>query len=303
MQMELSLVAAAAVFAAIVLGVYRMTRGSTVTAEARVRALGYGRAGSRTEGPFVERMILPVLNRLARTLLSMLPASVMMRTEGRLASAGSAMTAATFFTLVAALATLPPLAVLAGIVVISGAAPTPAEFLILIAVALVGGWLPFRRLRSRLHQRQTIMRKRLPDALDLLTLCVEAGLGLDAAFRKVSEELEGPFAEEVAQMLREVDLGKPRREALLDMATRAVVPEVGVVVNAVIQSQQMGSSLAQTLRAQSRLLRQRRRQKAEALARQAAVKMAFPLVLFLMPALFIVILGPIAVSVVRALGD
>ena len=301
--MELSLVAAAAVFAAIVLGAYRMTRSSTVTAEARVRALGYGRARSRTEGPFVERIILPPLNRLARLVLSMLPASVMMRTEGRVASAGSAMTAATFFTLVATLAMLPALAVLAGIVVVSGEAPTVVGFLALISVALVGGWLPFRWLRSRLHQRQTVMRKRLPDALDLLTLCVEAGLGLDAAFRKVSEELEGPFAEEVAQMLREVDLGKPRREALLDMAARAGVPEVGVVVNAVIQSQQMGSSLAQTLRAQSRLLRQHRRQRAEALARQAAVKMAFPLVLFLMPALFIVILGPIAVNLVRAIGD
>ncbi len=302
--MPLSLIAAAAVFASIVSGVYWMTRSSAITAEARVRALGYGnRVRGRTEGTFVERIILPPLNKLARSLLSMLPSSVMMRIEERLASAGSTTTAAAFVTHVATLATLPAFVALAAIVVISGKAPTPAEFLVLIVVSLVGGWLPFRGLRSRLRRRQTAMRKRLPDALDLLTLCVEAGLGLDAAFRKVSQELEGPFPEEIGQMLREVDLGKPRREALLDMATRAGISEVGVVVNAVIQSQQMGSSLAQTLRAQARLLRQRRHQKAEELARQAAVKMAFPLVLFLMPALFIVILGPIAVSLVRTISN
>jgi tight adherence protein C len=107
---------------------------------------------------------------------------------------------------------------------------------------------------------------------------------------------------EIRQMLHEVDLGKPRRDALEDMASRIAVAEVGVVVNATIQSQQMGTSLSQTLRSQTRLLRQRRRQRAELVARQASVKMAFPLVLFLMPSLFLIILGPIAIQVFRALS-
>ena len=164
-------------------------------------------------------------------------------------------------------------------------------------------WAPFRWLRTVIHRRQLAIRKRLADALDLLMLCVEAGLGLDAAFRRVSEELEGPFSEEIRQMLREVNLGKPRREALQEMAARAQIPEVGVVVNAVIQSEQVGSSLAQTLRSQSQLLRLRRRQRAEQMARQASVKMAFPLVICLMPSLFIVVLGPVALNLIKVLSQ
>ena len=168
------------------------------------------------------------------------------------------------------------------------AAPSITVLMVLIIRAIVGAYAPFAWLRARVSGRQSEIRKELPDFLDLLTLCVESGLGLDAAFRNVSAEMAGPISAEIQQMLHEVDLGKPRREALEDMASRISLAEVDVVVNATVQSQQMGTSLAQTLRAQTRLLRQRRRQRAEQVARQASVKMAFPLVLFLMPSLFLV---------------
>jgi tight adherence protein C len=170
-------------------------------------------------------------------------------------------------------------------------------------LALIGAYLPYLWLRSAVASRQTELRRLLPDVLDLLTLCVESGLGLDAAFRRVTEETTGSLANEISQMLHEVDLGKPRREALEDLAARVQLQEVDVVVNSMIQSQQMGTSLSQTLRSQTRLMRLRRRQRAEQMARQASVKMAFPLVLFLMPSLFIVVLGPIAINIFKVLND
>jgi tight adherence protein C len=145
--------------------------------------------------------------------------------------------------------------------------------------------------------------KSLADAFDLITVSVEAGLGLDAALRHVSEKLHGPLADEIRQMLREVGMGRPRREALEDMAQRIDLRELEGFVNAVIQAEQLGTSLGRVLRAQSAALRVRRRQRAEEIARKAPVKMVFPLVLCLMPAFFIVVLGPIFVRLVNYLSE
>jgi tight adherence protein C len=298
--MLLSLLASTAAFTSVVLAAYWVTHRPAPTAEARVRALAYG-AG--TEGSFGERMVAPPLEALGHALFSILPAGIMARTEKRLEVGGQPMSAGAFLSLCLLLAAILPLAGLGVAFLVSGGTLSAAVIPIMACLALLGVWAPFHWLRMRVRRRQLAMRKRLPDALDLLMLCVEAGLGLDAAFRRVSGEMEGPFAEEIRQMLHEVSLGKPRREALLEMAARTQIPEVEVVVNAVIQSQQMGSSLSQTLHSQSQVLRLRRRQRAEQVARQASVKMAFPLVLCMMPSLFIVVLGPIAIDLVKVLGD
>ena len=142
------------------------------------------------------------------------------------------------------------------------------------------------------------MIKGLPDSLDLLTICVEAGLGLDQAFQRVTEKQSGPLADEIHQMLREIGLGKARRQALLDLAERTDIEDIRSFANAVIQTEQLGTSLAQVLRVQAQRLRVRRRQRAEQEARRAPVKMVFPLVFCLMPSLFIFILGPIIVNLV-----
>ena len=142
----------------------------------------------------------------------------------------------------------------------------------------------------------------LPDSLDLLTICLEAGLSLDGAFHQVAEKQGGPLVEELRNMLREIGLGKARRQALLDLADRTDIEDVHTLVNAIIQAEQMGTSLAPVLRAQSQRLRVRRRQRAEQEARRAPVKMVFPLVFCLMPSLFIFILGPLIVSVVDFLA-
>jgi tight adherence protein C len=224
------------------------------------------------------------------------------RTEARLARAGSQLTPAAFYMIVLLSTVALPSAGYLGLGVGLGA----SSIVLIIALpvlALIGAYLPYLWLRSAVASRQTELRRLLPDVLDLLTLCVESGLGLDAAFRRVTEETTGSLANEISQMLHEVDLGKPRREALEDLAARVQLQEVDVVVNSMIQSQQMGTSLSQTLRSQTRLMRLRRRQRAEQMARQASVKMAFPLVLFLMPSLFIVVLGPIAINIFKVLND
>jgi tight adherence protein C len=167
----------------------------------------------------------------------------------------------------------------------------------------VGGYLPIFWLSSQAKGRQKQMMRDLPDSMDLLTVCVEAGLGLDAAFQRVTEKQSGPFVDETRQMLREIGLGKTRRQALVDLADRTAMEDVRAFVNAIIQAEQLGTSIAQVLRVQSQRLRVRRRQRAEQEARRAPVKMVFPLVFCLMPSLFIFILGPIVINVVEYMSD
>jgi tight adherence protein C len=132
----------------------------------------------------------------------------------------------------------------------------------------------------------------MPDALDLLTICVEAGLGFEAAMAKVNEKWDNEIARAFGRVIREIQLGKLRREALRDMAERLGIPEMTSFVAAVIQSEQLGVSMAQVLRIQSDQMRVRRRQIAEEKAHQAPIKMLLPLGLFIMPSICITLMGP-----------
>jgi tight adherence protein C len=164
-------------------------------------------------------------------------------------------------------------------------------------MVLLGFMAPRVWLSNRVRHRQKVILKSLPDAFDLITTCVEAGLGLDAALAKVAEKVEGPFAEELLITLKEVSLGKLRRDALKEMGERTGVPDLTMFINAVIQAETMGTSIAAVLRVQAEQMRTRRRQRAEQQAYQAPVKMIFPLALCIFPTLFIVILGPAAITI------
>lgn len=296
--MVLSLIAAATAFSALVLGSIWLARRPHLEAEGRLRALSLANTSAVTGAP----VGLGALPRQQRKRKSLFSSRLTGKTEARLAKAGSSLTPAAFYMIDLLSLVAVPLAGYVVLGVLLNASPgivVPGA----IILAIGGAYLPFFWLRSASSARTRVLRAQLPDVLDLLTLCVESGLGLDAAFRRVAEETAGPLSEEITIMLNEVDLGKPRREALEDMAGRVQIPEVDVVVNSMIQSQQMGTSLSATLRSQTQLMRLRRRQKAEQSARQASVKMAFPLVLFLMPSLFIVILGPIALNIFKTLSD
>jgi len=167
---------------------------------------------------------------------------------------------------------------------------------------LVGLQLPRIWLSGRVKARQKEIIKALPDALDLVTTCVEAGLGLDAALSRVAEKSSGSLSLELSRMLRDVAMGKMRREALTELGERIGVEELTSFINSIIQAEQLGVGIAQVLRVQSDQLRMRRRQRAERAAHEAPIKMIFPLVLFIFPAFMIVILGPAVIRIAQSLA-
>jgi tight adherence protein C len=174
--------------------------------------------------------------------------------------------------------------------------------LFVIVGAAVGYLAPEFWLGRKMKKRSTAMILQLPDALDLLTISVEAGLGFDAALAKCVEKMEGPLIDEYRQALAEVRMGRARRDALRDVATRADAQPVSNFIGAIIQAEQLGVPIAKVLQIQSNQLRIERRQRAEEAAAKAPVKMLFPMVGCIFPTIFIVILGPAIIKVMGGVG-
>lgn len=176
------------------------------------------------------------------------------------------------------------------------------KIMVIGGFSLFGFYLPNLLLQSKIDRRQKAIRKSMPDALDLLTICVEAGLGFDGAMGKVSEKWEDELSLEFGRVLREIQLGKLRREALRDMAERIGIPEMTSFVAAIIQSEQLGVSMAKVLRIQADQMRMKRRQLAEEEAHKAPVKMLFPMVFLIFPALLVILLGPAGIILLQTFG-
>jgi len=172
---------------------------------------------------------------------------------------------------------------------------------VLAGTGLVLGYLfPQVYLNIRISKRQRQVLKDLPDLLDLLTISVQAGLGFDMAMVKVTERFKGVLGEEFKRVLQEIKMGKPRRDALKDMADRIKVEDFTSFVSALTQADQLGVSIANILQIQSQQIRRKRRQRAQEQAMQAPVKMLFPLVFFIFPAIFVVLLGPALLQIMRS---
>ena len=154
-------------------------------------------------------------------------------------------------------------------------------------------------LKSKITRRQDIIIKAMPDALDLLTVCVEAGLGFDQAMQKVSEKWDNELSQAFALVIQQIRLGKLRREALKDMADRMDIPEMTSFVAALIQADQLGVSMAKVLRIQSEQMRLKRRQRAEKKAHEAPILMLIPMAFLIFPSIYIVLLGPAAIQVAK----
>ncbi len=167
--------------------------------------------------------------------------------------------------------------------------------------AAAGFFLPDLLLYNAGVKRQEKIQKALPDALDLLTVCVEAGLGFDAALAQVARNTTGPLAAEFSRVLQEIQIGKSRSQALRAMTERTTVPELRSFVSALVQAGELGITIADVLREQAKEMRLRRRQRAEEKAQKVPVKILFPLVFCLFPSMFIVILGPGALSIAQVL--
>jgi len=175
-----------------------------------------------------------------------------------------------------------------------------------IAFAVFAGWIiPMGFLDRLVRQRQERIRRSVPDALDLMVVCVEAGVSLDAAILRVSREIRlghTDLAHELSVVNRKTNAGIPRDTALRSLWQRTGVEELRTLVSSMIQSEKWGTSIATVLRVSAETLRRKRRQVAEKKAKQAPLKMTFPLVLFILPALFIVIMGPALVQVITEFG-
>lgn len=254
--------------------------------------------------PFSERVLLPIMKNIGDFSARFTPQKALQDTSRKLELAGNPgqIDASTFLASRFVVA-----AVFGGLMLaISLFAPNrwpTAQIILVVGIfTVLGFFFPQLWLQSIINRRQHNVRKAMPDALDLLTICVEAGLGFDAAMSKVSEKWENELSLAFLRTIREIQLGKPRRDALRDMADRMGIPEMTSFIAAVIQSEMLGVSLAKVLRIQSDQMRVKRRQRAEEEAHKAPIKMIIPMALLTFPSIMIILLAPAAIQISQSLG-
>src|SRR5258705_5913183 len=276
--------------------------------QARLTQLGSMQAKNLEElelqQPFAERTLRPLANRLSGRISSMASSSFSEKTEKRLALAGNPgdLRVADWLGIKAIGAIIGAILffVLFAIVGVLG-----LPFLIGAGLSIVGGLfgytVPEFWLGGRVKKRQKAILLMIPDALDLLTISVRAGLGFDAALGKVVEKLQGPLSDEFRRALSEVRVGKARGESLRVILPRTEVIPLTNFIGAIIQAEQLGVSISKVLQVQSEQLRIERRQRAEEMAAKAPIKMLFPLVGCIFPSLFIIILGPAIILIMQNL--
>lgn len=174
------------------------------------------------------------------------------------------------------------------------------SLLIVAGLGLFGWNAPAIFLYNEASKRDAIMRNEMADSIDLLTISVEAGLGFDAALQQVARNTEGPLAMEFARVLQEMQIGRGRSEALRALAERTNIAEIRGFVSAMVQADSFGIPIGQVLRVQSKEMRTKRRQRAEEKAAQVPVKIMVPVVLFILPCLFVIVMGPAAIGIMAA---
>lgn len=251
--------------------------------------------------PLIERLLGPRLGRLSRIGELLTPDGRLGRLRQRVEQAGRPAGLD-----VNGLLTIKVLALAAGLlvaVIVSSLRLLPSELAVLLGITwlVLSYYSPDLVLRTAVSNRQQQISRTLPDFIDLLTVCVEAGLGLDAALARIAEKLPGPMREEILITLHHMRIGESREVALREFGRRTGVKEVEVFVTALIQSQKLGISLGKVLRTQSENMRIVRRQTIEERAQKMPVKLVFPTILCIFPSLFVVILGPAAIRIYDAL--
>jgi len=254
--------------------------------------------------PFFQRVIIPIMKKVGEISARFTPQKLLEETTQKIELAGNPgrIEAATFLAARFVVAGLFGGGLLLVSVFSSNDWSLGRKFLTVIIFTVLGFFFPQLWLQGRITARQTEVRKAMPDALDLLTICVEAGLGFDAAMSKVAEKWETELSVMFGRCIREVQLGKTQREALRDMADRIGLPELTSFVAAVIQSQILGVSLAKVLRIQSDQMRMKRRQYAEELAHQAPVKMIIPMTFLTFPTIMLILMIPAGFQMAGAFG-
>lgn len=258
--------------------------------------------------PFSERVLLPTLRRMGAFASRFTPQNSLQSVQHQLDLAGNprGLDPTTFW----ALRLMATLGLGGLILLVTFISPRDSALSIrtgtlkalamVLGAALLGFYMPMLFIKSKIKRRQDVVLKAMPDALDLLTVCVEAGLGFDQAMSKVAEKWENDLSLAFERVIQEVRLGKLRREALRDMADRLDISDMTSFVAAIIQADQLGVSMGKVLRIQSDQMRLKRRQRAEKKAHEAPVKMLIPMAFLIFPSIYIVLLGPAALILLNS---
>jgi tight adherence protein C len=248
--------------------------------------------------PFSERFLRPAIERLGSLLSRSTPQKARQDLDNRLELAGRPgnLTPADFGAIrIVAAAIAAAIGLLLGLLMGS-----PINAVVGLAVgAIVGYYAPVLWLKQKVDARRAAIQKGLPDAMDLLVIAVDAGLGFDAALARVTDKYKNALSDMFAKVLREVSLGRPRLEALDEMGRSSGVDDLHNFIQAIIQSEQFGTGIGKILRIQADDMRRRRRQRAQEKAAQATLKMLLPMVGCIFPVLWIVLLGPAALILMR----
>lgn len=248
---------------------------------------------------FSDRVVKPALDGIGRYLMRMAPTELVGSLEKKIIMAGRpyGLSARTWFGIQTVMTVVLPLLLL--VVLLQARADMARGFLLILAVGGIGLLLPNLILNGKIRDRQKSILKTMPDVMDLLTVSVEAGLGFDAALSKVVEKMPGTLSQEFQVLLSEIKIGKSRKDAMYQMADRIGVQDFRSFISAVIQADQLGVSLGRVLRIQSEQIRLNRRQRIQEKAMKAPIKMLIPMVVFIFPAIFIVLLGPTAINLMH----
>lgn len=247
--------------------------------------------------PFFERVIRPVLERIAAFIGKSTTVKKKVSLQKKLLMAGTPanLTPGEFLAVQYCLTLGFPIGVLLFMLAFN---ISPVLMILGISFAAAAGFiLPQYYLQVLAQKRKDDIQDNLPDVLDLMTVSVEAGLGFDAALVKVTEKIKGVISQEFTRVLQEIKMGKPRRDALRDLGNRSGVDDLIAFVGSIIQADQLGVSIGNVLRLQSEQMRLKRRQRAEEKAMKAPIKMLIPLILFIFPTIFIVVLGPAVLQI------
>lgn len=247
--------------------------------------------------PFVERVVNPAYQRFINALGNITPGSIKLRYEKMIMQAGVGKK----FTPNSILSIQLMLSIVMGafLYLIFRLLTGEGNVMLSVLFGALGFFLPYVRLNSTGQVRQKKVRSALPDLLDLLYISVEAGLGFDTAMKKSADKMPGPLSDEIRKALDDIAKGRDRQDALKGIIRRTGVDDINTFITAVIQSEILGTNIASMLRTQSTVMRQKRRQRAEEAAMKIPIKMLFPLIFFMFPALFVVILGPAVISLIE----
>ncbi len=292
------------------LAAIKLLNGERRILAARLAALPRRREDARRslaeeglEGGWQERFWLPLRTRLAAWGLRLTPAGSSARLRGLLLRAGHPNLGVGEFAGLRVLSgALGMGAALTGSVLMPPSLSPSLRFFVLLLGLTAGLTVPDTLLQQAARRREALIRRALPEVIDLLVVSVEAGLSLDGAMAKVTEKMTGPLAEEMARARDETLVGKTRAQALKDMAARLEMREIKTFVAAVAQAESFGTSIVRVLRAQSVMARAAKVQAVREQAARLPVTLLFPLVFFVFPAVFVVLLGPSLIRLMTALG-